>query len=93
MQNWPCSLVFDLVTHRDLVKNDPMSVQTSEFRSCVKSRGGRPGLPVPNKPDCFCGCKAALNRNLPGFFVLYGQNPTWLFCSVTLNAACHDLAH
>ena len=24
----------------------------------MKSRGGRPGLPVPNKPDGFCGRKA-----------------------------------
>ena len=27
------------------------------------SGGGRPGLPIPNKPDGFCGCKAALNYN------------------------------
>ena len=27
-----------------------------------ESRGGRPGLPVPNKPDGFCGRKAALKR-------------------------------
>ena len=30
----------------------------AEFRSCfTKSRGGRPGLPVPNKPCGFCGRK------------------------------------
>ena len=29
----------------------------SELRSCV-SRGGRLGLPVPNKPYGFCGHKA-----------------------------------
>ena len=28
-----------------------------------ESRGGRPGLPVPNKPDGFCGRKATLNLN------------------------------
>ena len=55
VQNWPCSLVFDLVTHHDLVKNDPMSVQ--RVQELCGSRGGHPGLPVPNKPDCFCGCK------------------------------------
>ena len=27
-----------------------------------RSRGGRPGLPVPNKPYGFCGRKAALNK-------------------------------
>jgi len=27
-----------------------------------EGRGGRPGLPVPNKPGCFCGCKATLKR-------------------------------
>ena len=27
-----------------------------------ESRGGRPGLPVPNKPDGFCGRKATLKR-------------------------------
>ena len=29
-----------------------------------ESRGGRPGLPVPNKPDGFCGRKATLNSVL-----------------------------
>ena len=29
------------------------------------SRGGRPGLPVPNKPDGFCGRKAEI-RKMPG---------------------------
>ena len=27
------------------------------------SRGGRPGLPVPNKPDGFCGRKATLKQD------------------------------
>ena len=26
-----------------------------------ESRGGRPGFPVSNKPDGFCGRKATLN--------------------------------
>ena len=36
-----------------------------ELRSCVKrgSRGGRPGLPVPNSPYGLCGRKATLNAN------------------------------
>ena len=29
-----------------------------------ESRGGRPGLPVPNKPYGLCGRKARLNVNL-----------------------------
>ena len=32
-----------------------------ELRRCVKSRGGRPGLPVPNSPYGLCGRKATLN--------------------------------
>ena len=36
---------------------------TGLFRAqkLCESRGGRPGLPVPNKPYGFCGCKARLN--------------------------------
>jgi len=38
---------------------------TTEPRRCVnESRGGRPGLPVPNRPYGFCGRKATLNSNL-----------------------------
>ena len=28
-----------------------------------ESRGGHPGLPVPNSPYCLCGRKATLNLN------------------------------
>ena len=35
-----------------------------------ESRGGRPGLPVPNKPDGFCGRKATLNRRKTPRFLL-----------------------
>jgi len=34
------------------------------LRSCVKVRGGHPGLPVPNSPYGFWGRTAALNSNL-----------------------------
>ena len=34
-----------------------------ELRSCVKSRGGRPGLPVPNSPYGLCGREATLNKS------------------------------
>ena len=39
--------------------NQRLQVRAQELR---ESRGGRPGLPVPNKPICFCGCKATLKR-------------------------------
>ena len=40
-----------------------------------ESRGGRPGLPVPNKPDGFCGRKATRNLVSPDVFVLYVFRP------------------
>ena len=36
-----------------------------------ESRGDRPGLPVPNKPDGFCGRKAALKRKAMSVSVRY----------------------
>ena len=33
----------------------------SELKSCVKNRGGHPGLHVPNSSDGLCGCEATLN--------------------------------
>ena len=44
-----------------LCLHDVMPTVSSELRSCVKSRGGRPGLPVPNSPYGLCGQKATLN--------------------------------
>ena len=32
----------------------------SSYGAVCETRGGRPGLPVPNKPDGFCGRKATL---------------------------------
>ena len=37
-------------------------VSKSELGKLCESRGGRPGLPVPNKPCGFCGRKAALKE-------------------------------
>ena len=31
---------------------------------CEGPGGGRPGFPVPDKPDGFCGRKATLKRNV-----------------------------
>ena len=41
--------------------------QHTELRAqeLCKSRDGRPGLPVPNKPDGFCGRKATLKQTKP----------------------------
>ena len=36
-----------------------ISVRAEEL---CESRGGHPGLPVPNKPDGFCGRKATLKQ-------------------------------
>ena len=47
----------------------------SEVRELSESRGGRPGLPVPNKPDGFCGRKATLNLVSSDVFVLYVFRP------------------
>ena len=38
---------------------------STELRSCVKERGGRPGLPVPNGPYGVCGRKPTLNELSP----------------------------
>ena len=32
-------------------------------RELCESRGSRPGLPIPNKPQGFCGRKATLSSN------------------------------
>ena len=46
-----------------------LHMRWTQLRSSVKSRGGRPRLPVPNKPYGFCGSKATLDwkmRWIPG---------------------------
>ena len=40
------------------------TVKLFRARELCESRGGRPGLPVPNKPDGFCGRQATLKRKL-----------------------------
>ncbi len=39
-----------------------LNPNVSELRSCVKVEGGRSGFPVCNKPDGFCGRKAAFEE-------------------------------
>ena len=36
-------------------------------KELCESGGGRPGLPVPNNPYCFCGCKVTLNCSISEF--------------------------
>ena len=43
--------------------NDQVFLRKPRARGLCESRGGRPGLPVPNKLDGFCGRKAALKFN------------------------------
>ena len=38
-------------------------VQTTRVQELCESRGGHPGLPVPNKPNGLCGREATLNCN------------------------------
>ena len=38
------------------------SSEERRVQEMCKSQGGRPGLPVPNKPDASCGNKATLKR-------------------------------
>ena len=40
-----------------------VSVDVKQQALC-ESRGGRPGLPVPNSPYCLCGRRATLNLNV-----------------------------
>ena len=42
----------------------PVSVLVRTQELC-ESGGGRPGVPVPNKPCDLCGRKATLNRECP----------------------------
>ena len=38
---------------------------TGRAQELCESRGGRPGLPVPNKPTVSVGRKATLNQRIP----------------------------
>ena len=42
----------------------PSCLRRLRAQELCESRGGRPGLAVPNKPDGFCGRKATLKLNL-----------------------------
>ena len=54
--------IFDGISSRvDGVFNSSFLEDIRDQELCG-SRGSRPGLPVPNKPDGFCGRKATLNR-------------------------------
>ena len=50
------------------LESGPARLDLSQFHVCNRAqelcegRGGHPGLPVPNKPDGLCGCKAPLQQ-------------------------------
>ena len=47
-----------------MAKGFPLPASSSRAQELCESPDGRPGLPVPNKPDGFCGCKATLKLKL-----------------------------
>ena len=56
----PATCVPDTISNKRYVHHH---TETSRAQELNESRGGRPGLPDPNKPDGFCGRKATLKRN------------------------------
>ena len=48
------------VTHYVYLRREPRTVTAQEL---CESRGGRPGLPVPDKLHGFCGREATLNQD------------------------------
>ena len=73
----------------------PLSVDPCLKRRCshpkwssgpvCESRGGRPGLPVPNKPDGLCGRKATLKRNRERWIYICHPEGRTFSRSLTLN--------
>ena len=47
-------------THHVYLRREPRTDRPQEL---CESRGGRPGLPVPDEPHGFCGRKATLNQD------------------------------
>ena len=45
-----------------LAETPELSKIPHKAQELCESRSGCPGLPVPNKPDGFCGCKATPKR-------------------------------
>ena len=53
-----------MVLYAHAIRKDLASIPLRRAQELRESRGGRPGLPVPNKPYGFCGRKATLKQNL-----------------------------
>ena len=47
----------------DVKQHSNKAIIHFQFQSSGTGRNGRPGLPVPNRPDGFCGLKATLKQN------------------------------
>ena len=59
----------------------------AEVRSCVK-RGGRPGLPVPNKPDGLCERRATFGKECSPY--AYSSSLSWhRLCHTTQTRSRH----
>ena len=54
-----------------------------------ESRGGRPELPVPNKPGGFCGRKATLNLNCVEVEVAVLSSPSPIVHMVSVDVKQH----
>ena len=65
-------------THRPLpcVLKDDNHCSILQNSGVVRTRGGRPGLPVPNKPYGFCGRKATLDRTEQHIITWHQHPPT-----------------
>ena len=61
-----CGTVSQLCTVVAFPPGGAWLVLTLTAQQLCEGRGGRPGLPVPNKPHGFCGRKAPLNQSSLG---------------------------
>ena len=57
-----------------------------------ETRGGHPGLTVPNKPGGFCGCKATLTRKTNSGSHLKHTLDAFSLQLLRVQVAIHDLS-
>ena len=64
-------------SYTNLIKVEPekCSLVVIRAQELCESRGGRPGLPVPNKPYCLCGRKATLKNRAQELCESRGDRP------------------
>ena len=61
--------------------------EEAQSSGLCESRGGRPGLPVPNKPTVKCGRKATLQRQQLKFVLIIIKQFVGIGCSLCLSVA------